>query len=247
MKKMTKAQIAIGMISMVAVYLFTCQLNSVKLNSKISTPEKMRVEQLQAQLTSEREKNTDLQTQLLDSQKSLETYRSEATNSGQVNEKVKEELDKANLLSGLTQVEGSGIVVTLTDSTKPAGEMNGNYEQYIIHDGDLRMVLTELFGAGAEAVSINEQRIVGTTAVRCVGNTIMVNDEKIAPPFEIKAIGNQNTLEAALMIKGGVADYLKSWNIELGIKKTEQVKIPRYNGVANFTYASAVQEKEASK
>lgn len=247
MKKMTRAQIAIGIISMISVYLITCQLSSVKINSNISTPEKLRVDELQNQLTSEKEKNADLLTQLLESQKSLETYRSEATNNGQVNAEMKEELDKANILSGLTEVKGTGVTVTLTDSSKSASEMNNNYEQYIIHDGDLRMILTELFGAGAEAVSVNEQRIVGTTAVRCVGNTIMVNDIKIAPPFEIRAIGDPNTLEAALMIKGGVSDYLKSWNIGLSVKKQDSVDIPRYTGVANFKYAAPVTGKEAGK
>lgn len=242
LKKMTRAQIAMGLISMITVYLIVCQLSSVHMNTTIATPEKLRVDELQTQLTSEKEKNADLAIQLAELQQSLETYRNESASSDQVNNRMKAELDKANTLSGLTDLKGSGVIVTLSDST--ASDPGGNYEQYIIHDGDLRMVLTELLGAGAEAVSVNGQRIIGTSAVRCVGNTIMINDVKIAAPFEITAIGEPSTLEAALMIKGGVVDYLKSWSIGLNIKKQDEVKVPRYSGIVNFKYAEAVTDKE---
>lgn len=243
LKKMTRAQIAMGVISMIAVYLIVCQLNSVHLNTSVVTPEKLRVDELQNQLTGEKEKNIDLTMQLADAQKSLETYRSQSASSDQVNEQIKSELDRANTLSGMTDLKGRGVVVTLTDSTRPATDINGNYEQYIIHDGDLRMVLTELLGAGAEAVAINDQRIVGTSAVRCVGNTIMINDVKVAPPFVFTAIGEPSTLEAALYIKGGVSDYLRSWDIALNIKKQDEVMVPRYAGAVNFKYAQPVTEQ----
>lgn len=247
MKKLTRAQLAIGVISMISVYLITCQLNSVKINANIQSPEKLRVEDLQAQITLEKEKNSDLLTQLMESERSLENYRSESTSTSVLNAALKKELDTSRVLAGVTEVSGLGISVILNDSIKPATEITGgNYEEYIIHDGDLRMVLTELAGAGAEAISINEQRIIGTTAVRCVGNTIMVNDIKIAPPFEIKAIGDPNTLDAALMIKGGVSDYLKSWNINMVIKKPTTVTIPRYSGIVNFRYATPVIDEGAA-
>ncbi|MCX7714819.1 MAG: DUF881 domain-containing protein [Clostridia bacterium] len=248
MKKMTLAQLAIGMVCMIMVYAVTCQINSVKINDKVKTPEKIRVEDLQNQLTNEKAKNADILSQLLESQRSLEAYRTEATSKGELNTVMKEELDKARLLAGMTEVEGQGVVVVLTDSTKPASEIQkGSYEEYIVHDGDLRMVTTELAGAGAEAMSINGQRIISTTAIRCVGNTIMVNDVKVAPPFEIQAVGDPNTLEAALLIKGGVSDYLKSWNVNISVKKSSKLQIPRYTGVINFKYATPVIEEGGAK
>lgn len=241
MKKMTRAQTAIGLVCMVMVYAVTCQLSSVHMNDNVTSPEKIRVEDLQNQLTAEKEKNTDITNQLLESQRSLEAYRTEAADKGELNAVMKEELDKARLLSGITEVEGQGVVITVTDSTKPASEIQqGTFEQYIVHDSDIRMILTELAAAGAEAMSINGQRIISTTAVRCVGNTIMVNDVKIAPPFEINAIGDSNTLEAGMLIKGGVSDYLKSWNVNMVVKKSSKVTVPRYTGVVNFKYAAPV-------
>lgn len=244
---MKRAQIAIGVISLISVYLITCQLRSVDINKSIETPEKLRVDELQNMLVSEKEKNADLLSQLVESQRNLELYRSDAANTSATNTIMKKELDNAQILAGTTELSGKGITVTLADSTLPSSEMSAGVEAYIIHDGDLRMVLTELYGAGAEAVSINGQRIVATTAVRCVGNTIMVNDVKIATPFEIKAIGDPNTLEAALMIKGGVSDYLKSWGISLTVKKEEKIDVPRYTGVISFKHAQPVTEGGASK
>lgn len=248
MKKMTRAQIAIGLVCMVMVYAVTCQLTSVRMNDDVTSPEKIRVEDLQNQLTTEKEKNADLTNQLLESQRSLEAYRTEATNRGELNAVMKDELDKARLLGGTTEVEGQGVIITVTDSSVPSTEIQqGAYEQYIVHDSDLRMILTELAGAGAEAMSINGQRIISTTAVRCVGNTIMVNDVKIAPPFEIRAIGESNTLEAGMLIKGGVSDYLKSWNVEMVVKKSSKVTVPRYTGIVNFKYAMPVIQEGGSE
>jgi uncharacterized protein YlxW (UPF0749 family) len=239
---MRRAQVAIGVISFISVYLITCQLRSVDINKNIETPEKLRVDELQNMLVSEKEKNADLLSQLVESQRNLESYRTDASNTSAVNTVMKKELDNAQILAGTTELEGSGVTVTVSDSSLPSSEISGNVESYIVHDGDLRMILTELYGAGAEAVSVNGQRIVATTAVRCVGNTIMVNDVKIATPFEIKAIGDPSTLEAALMIKGGVSDYLKSWGINLTVKKEDKVDVPRYAGAVSFKYAQQVTE-----
>lgn len=246
-KRMKRAQIAIGFISLISVYLITCQLRSVDINNNIESPEKLRVDELQTSLVAEKEKNADLLSQLVELQRNLELYRTDAANVSAVNTVMKQELDNAQNLAGTTELTGKGVVVTVSDSTLPTNDMGGNIEQYIIHDGDLRMVITELAGAGAEAISVNGQRIVATTAVRCVGNTIMVNDVKIATPFVIKAIGDPSTLEAALMIKGGVSDYLKSWSINLSVEQQDNVDIPRFAGVVNFKYAQPVKEGGASQ
>lgn len=242
MKKINAAHVSIGIVCMVITYIIACQFGSVKVNNAVTT-EKVRMEELQSQLTLEKEKNEDMLMQLVEAQKNLESYRNEINSSGKANHSVVEELNKARLLAGTTEVSGEGIVVMLDDGK----EISTSGERFIIvHDSDIRMVLCELAAAGAEAMSINEQRIVATTAVRCVGNTVMVNDVKIAPPFEISAIGNGDTLEAAINIKGGVSDYLKGWGLNVTTKKNSNLSIPRYSGVINMKYAKPVIE-EASE
>lgn len=141
--------------------------------------------------------------------------------------------------AGIEPMEGSGIIVTIADSSVPV-KSGENPNLYLIHDEDILKVINELKSAGAEAISINEQRVVANTEVRCVGPTITVNRKSFAPPFTIKAIGNPNSLAGALTIRGGVADSLKYWGIELKIEKQNVVEVPAYNGSFLYEYAKAV-------
>ncbi len=242
MKRISAAHLAIGIVCMSITYIIACQFGSVRINNAMM-PEKMRVEELQSQLKLEKEKNDDMLMQLTEAQKNLESYRNEINASGKASRSVIEELNRTRVLAGMTEVSGEGVIVILDDGK----EIDASGEKFVIvHDSDIRMVLCELAAAGAEAMSINGQRIVATTAVRCVGNTVMTNDVKIAPPFEILAIGNSDTLEAAINIKGGAADYLKGWGLNISTKKSDSLSIPRYLGVMNMKYAKPVIE-EASE
>ena len=147
------------------------------------------------------------------------------------------------LRAGLTPVEGEGIIVKLEDSsaTAKAGE---NPNLYLIHDDDLLKVINELRAAGAEAISINGQRLIGTSEIRCAGPTLSVNNVRSAPPFEIRAIGDSKSLESAIRMRGGVAETLKVWGIQLEVSTSSSVYIPAYKGSASHTYAHEVEEKE---
>ena len=103
-------------------------------------------------------------------------------------------------------------------------------------------VVNELKAAGAEAISINGQRIIATSAIRCVGPVIQVNYQKVAAPFEIKAIGNAQYLESAMTIKNGVVDLLKEYGVSVTVSRQNNVEIPKYEGEQNFKNAS-VKEK----
>ncbi|MFP4499332.1 MAG: DUF881 domain-containing protein, partial [Vulcanimicrobiota bacterium] len=96
--------------------------------------------------------------------------------------------------AGLIPVRGPGIVIKLNDSNrKPRDSDDPNY--YIVHDIDLMALVNELWASGAEAISINEQRVVMTSAIRCVGPSITVNTTRLTPPYIIKAIGPSTNLE----------------------------------------------------
>jgi len=150
---------------------------------------------------------------------------------------LKEELDRARILAGVTELYGPGVEVTLNDSniTIKPGE---NPNLYVLHDEDVLRVLNELRAAGAEALSINGQRILANTELRCTGPTIVVNKNKrLAPPYVITAIGNPDTLESSLKMKGGVAETLQFWGIQVVVKKAPQVTIPAYSGGLKYEYA----------
>ena len=134
-------------------------------------------------------------------------------------------------------------IVKLEDSsaTAKAGE---NPNLYLIHDDDLLKVINELRAAGAEAISINGQRLIGTSEIRCAGPTLSVNNVRSAPPFEIRAIGDSKSLESAIRMRGGVAETLKVWGIQLEVSTSSSVYVPAYKGSASHTYAHETEEKE---
>ena len=154
--------------------------------------------------------------------------------------------ERLRLLAGTTAVEGAGIEVVLDDSAIPK-KANENPNLYIIHDEDLLRVLNELRAAGAEAISLNDQRIVAMSEVRCAGPTVSVNNIRSAPPYVIKAIGAPKTLTSALRLRGGVVETFEFWGIQVKIKSQDKVQIPALKAPRNFEYAKCVETKEGQE
>ncbi|NPV91482.1 MAG: DUF881 domain-containing protein [Firmicutes bacterium] len=160
------------------------------------------------------------------------------------NDALLEELTKARASAGLLPAKGPGVIVTLNDSLKTL-QVGEDPNQYLIHDKDLLTVVNELRGAGAEAISINGQRLMANSEIRCAGTTILVNVTKIAPPFVITAVGDPDLMESSLKIKGGIVEYLEIWGIQVKIDKFKDgkvVQVPGYNGTISFKYAEPIKE-----
>lgn len=147
--------------------------------------------------------------------------------------------EKVNLLAGTTAVKGAGVVLSIEDSKKTISNTE-NTNLYIIHDEDVLKVINELRAAGAEAISLNDQRLIATSEIRCAGPTISINNTRVAAPFEIKAIGDAKNMEAAIKMRGGVAESLSVWGIKLEIKQEHNIVIPAYKGATEFKYVTSV-------
>ena len=145
--------------------------------------------------------------------------------------------------AALVPLEGEGVIVRMDDSTKPA-KAGENPNLYVIHDDDLLRVINELRAAGAEAISVNGQRLTGISEIRCAGPTLSVNNVRSSAPFEIRAIGDKKSLENALRMRGGVAETLGVWGIQLDIKASNDVYIPPYRGSIRQSYARETAERE---
>lgn len=143
--------------------------------------------------------------------------------------------------AGVVPLQGPGITVTIDDSKRPS-KPGENPNLYLIHDDDILKVINELWAAGAEAMSINEQRLIATSEIRCAGPTLSVNNTRYSPPYEIRVIGEAQTLENALKMRGGVIETLQFWGIQVGIKQHETIKVPAYKGTFRFEYAKPLKE-----
>lgn len=154
---------------------------------------------------------------------------------------LKEELMLYRIEAGLAAVTGPGVEVTLNDSNM-AVQQGENPNLYVLHDEDVLKVLNELKAAGAEALAINNQRIIATSEIRCIGPTILTNkNQRLTPPFVITAIGNQDNMINSLKMRNGVIEALQFWGIQVSVKKVPKVNIPPYTGGLRFDYAHPVE------
>lgn len=156
---------------------------------------------------------------------------------------LQDELRKANMAAGLIPIHGPGIIVTLNDSplTLQAGS---DPNALLVHDDDILRVTNDLKASGAEAISVNDERLTATSEIRCAGTTILVNTSKIAPPFVIKAIGDPDTLKSGVLIKNGYLDNLKVIGIQVQVQESQDIQVPAYAGLTKFDYSKPVQYKK---
>lgn len=157
-----------------------------------------------------------------------------------------QEATQANMAAGLLEIAGPGIILTLNDSLLNLGSVE-NANAYIIHDRDLLLVVNEMKASGAEAISINGKRLTAMSEIRCAGTTILVNRDIIAPPFEIRAVGNPDILESGVLMRGGILDQLKALGMQVHLQKSEEVKIPAYTSGFKFDYGALIEYKEKAE
>lgn len=151
------------------------------------------------------------------------------------------EAEQIRMGAGVVAMYGPGVIVTIDDSKRQA-KPGENPNLYLIHDDDILKVINEMWASGAEAISINEQRLIASSEIRCAGPTLSVNNTRYSPPYEIKAIGDPQTLENALKMRGGVVETLQFWGIQVSIKKQENINVPAFKGTFHFEFAKPVKD-----
>lgn len=239
--KKRKFQISMAVMVFIIVFAVTWQIKGVRKANAVTGQMSNRVETLQTNLKSEMDKNEGLMQQIVQLQTDLAKYREQAAQSGGATKILRDELNRAEAIAGLTDLEGSGIIVTLKDGLKSDTVITYDDGYGIVHDAYILTILNELRASGAEALSINDERILATSEIRCAGPTVSINNTKIAAPFEIKAIGNPETLENALRMPGGAVDEANFYGIDVTIKKSNKMLIKKHTGTAGFKYAQTVE------
>lgn len=229
MKKLTNAQLAVAVVCVILGILLALQFRVQQdITKSLPLQRSEELTQMVNDLQTERDK---LRAEVTDLRNSLAKLSSGSSG---------DELNRVRVQAGLTDMVGPGIVMTMNDSQKPnTGNQDPNL--FLIHDDDVLKVVNELKAAGAEAISINGQRLIGTTEIRCAGPTISINHTLTAPPLEIRAIGDPATLENALRMRGGVIEDLSLWGIEISLRRDQQVQVPAYTGSLQFNYAKPVE------
>jgi len=189
-----------------------------------------------------KEKYDNLYEQLEKVEAELEKERTNSTKNNTELADLENTIKDGNKILGLSEVKGNGLIVTVDDNKKISlDDWFNDPNLLVVHHTDLINVVNEIKNAGAEAISINDQRIVTTTAIECDGNVIKINGEKIAAPFEIKAIGVPESLISIYRF-GGYVDYLEEsrfLDVKVETSGKEKITIPKYTGVIKFEYAES--------
>lgn len=230
--------LVLGLMCVALTYGICVQIKTVNnSNSKIS--QNYEENQLRAEVLKYKEKYDNKLKELENAEKNLEKEREKATSNNEELENVEVSIKNGNKVLGLTEVTGPGVTITLNDSQNLNNVLN--IMDAVVHDVDVLAVINELKNAGAEAISINDQRLVPTTGITCGGNIIDINGEKVGAPFTIKAIGLPEQL-AALERPGGYLNLLKEkYSIVAELKREKSITIPKYNGVINFKFVQNVK------
>lgn len=193
-------------------------------------------------LSDARNEKEDALEELTVLQERLQSIEREMSAEDAVMDGLRSDTEKYRLLTGAVDVQGPGVIITIKDP-----EVTDQYQDDIsiitYHYEELLSLVNKLKEAGAEAISINDHRIVQTTEISLAGQNININGSATAPPYYVKAIGNPTTMENALSIRGGIIETLKkNYNLTVSIESEENLIIPRYNGVITFRYAKPVEE-----
>lgn len=234
MKNKTIIYLVIGFICAILTYGIAIQVRTVN-SFGTSVGNNNKQNELKSEVLKMKEKSDNLYKNIEKAEKNLEKERNNATKNNDELSAVEEEIKKANILLGVTDVTGPGLVVRVQDSNISTLTYMGDPNDLLVHDADLINIVNELFNAGAEAVSINGQRIVSNTAIECEGNVVKINGVKVGNPFEIKAIGYPEQL-SGISRAGGYLDILKRRGVIVTSNKEEKVKINKYTGTLKFNY-----------
>lgn len=242
MMKKSKMQIGIA-LSLMCIILTTAigiQLNTIDEATKI-VGSLYAEAQLKDEVLTWKENYERAYRELEEKEEMLSKTREESTKENSRLSELRKEIDELNRLLGLTEITGSGVVLTLKDNDLlTTKELGANISTALIHDEDLRQIINEFKNTGAEAISINGQRIVSTTAITCSGAVVTVNGVKLNSPFEIKVIGNEAALYGINRI-GGYLSILEDEGIIANLEKSSNIRIPKYSGINNPKYMKNVE------
>lgn len=152
------------------------------------------------------------------------------------------DLKYSKSISGHTRLEGPGLSIKMYDN--PDSQIVGaDVNDDVIHDLDILNILNDLKIAGAEAISINDQRVLSSSEIMCRGPVIRINGKSIATPFVIKAIGDPKLLMASVVAPDTNGDVLKNvYHIGFEPKTEDKITIPEYTGRFSFKYAKPMGE-----
>jgi uncharacterized protein YlxW (UPF0749 family) len=148
--------------------------------------------------------------------------------------------------AGLSAISGPGLTVTLDDAPRrdgvdPASE---DPDDLVVHQQDVQAVVNALWAGGAEAMTLMGQRVISTSAVRCVGNTLVLHGQVYSPPFVVRAVGDRSAMRAALDAEPGVQffkTFVDQYGLGYSVRGSDDLELPPYDGSLELPHVAAAR------
>ena len=220
MKKFGKA-LVFGILCLILTFAITVQLRVSSLSESESSQTKI-TDKLKDEIFRLNDENVKLAEKFQNTTSELDDARNQAAQNDSSSKDTSELIKKYTIVSGKTYVTGQGIIIKYKPSDNEA-------KADMVKD--LRDIVNEIKNAGAEAIEINNQRIVGTTAIEMVKNKIEINDTEVSENFIIKAIGDSNLMYSGLIRPGGTIENIKESGVSIEINSENAIKINKYNEI----------------
>ncbi len=198
------------------------------------------------QVTALEQEQRELRDQIEIAEASVVEFQQATTSSSSALAEVNRQLEAARLSVGLTALRGPGVVIEIADSKRvvPDGE---NPSNYIVLVDDLRDIVAALWAEGAEAISINGERLVATSSIYGVGASVLVNTAFLSPPFRIEAIGSEGLLDrfsTNAAFRGRAAQRIDAFGLEFASQAVNSLDIPAFIGNTRFRWAVPSEEAQ---
>ena len=227
--------IVAGIVALVLVTSMFIQVRTIN-ESKELDLEGLREDELKTQIATYKSKYEETMEQYNSNKNKIAEYTTAINENKETTEILDQELEQAKTLLGLTDVTGQGVVVTLTDTQEAL---------YTYTADDLLQLINELKYAGAEAISINDNRIINLTDIAMISDSLIVmNGEKnrISSPYVIKAIGDPKYLISTLSIKNsGYIDQMEANGMKIEVEEKNNIEIKAYSGEISSKYIMEVE------
>lgn len=220
-------------VIIVIIIFFICVLLTSIISIQFKTTREMNImdiknmneDELKKEILSFQNKYTQTNEKLEDTYKKIQEYEKSILNGEKNSSVLDKELEESKILSGLTDVYGEGIILILQDN-----------EEEQITSNHLLGLVNELKYAGAEAISINNNRVTNFTDIVDVNYVIMIDGVKISSPYEVKAIGDQTYLSSTLSAKDGFLSTYKETGLTIKMNEEVKVTIPKYHKELKMKY-----------
>jgi uncharacterized protein YlxW (UPF0749 family) len=237
-------QITLGVALLALGFLVAAQLASegprVRYTTQERTPLVETVNELQSQ-------QDQLKQRILDLRSQIQGIETQGAGSADLVRQLNSRLQDARIAAGLIALTGTGIVIQVEDSKQPVPP-DGSESDYLVGSRDIRVVVEQLWGVGAEAIAVNGERLTPTSAIIDVGRSLLVNSAYLAPPYQITALGAPD-LYAKLSAAPGFVDFVRArgegYGIRISLAEPPTVDMPAFVGTVTLRYSRPVASPSA--